>query len=248
MPTTSGTGSEVTNISVVTDSENHRKVGVIGSNCIASLAVVDPELTAKMPPQLTAATGMDAFSHAAEALTSGLANPLSDALAEKSIALVSENLAKAVKDGLDLNARTNMALASMMAGVAFKDGLPHLGHAIAHTLGSQFHIHHGVACALALPGVMEYAADVVPDKVRSVGKAMGLQLRDDLSGQEVGTAVADAIRRLNTEIGIPSLKDLGVEPSRVDSVADAVLKDDCANFVPKAIDQDLVVAVLRKTS
>lgn len=245
IPTTSGTGSEVTNISVVTDTQNNRKVGVIGKNCMATLAIVDPALTLKLPRQLTAATGMDAFSHAAEALTSGLANPVSDALAERAILLTAQYLPIAVKDGSDLTARTNMSLASMIAGIAFKDGLPHLGHAVAHTLGAQFHIHHGVACALALPGVIEYAVDVVPDKVQVIGKAMGLKLKDGLSARETGKAVADAIRDLNTSIGIPAMKDLGVEESALDAVAPAVLKDDCANFVPREINRDLVATLLR---
>lgn len=245
VPTTSGTGSEVTHISVVTDSQTSRKFGVLGPNCSATLAIVDPELSVKMPPGLTAATGMDAFSHAAEALTSGLANPVSDALAERAIALTIQYLPLAVENGSDVTARTNMSLASTMAGIAFKDALPQLGHAIAHTLGGRFHIHHGTGCAIALPAVIEYVADAVPEKVRAIGKAMGLELEDVMPNQDVGKRVADAIRALNSRVGIPKMKDLGIEESILEDVAADVLKDDCAMFIPKKTTADAVAAVLR---
>lgn len=245
LPTTSGTGSEVTHIAVVTDTQNHRKVGVLGPNCSATLAIVDPALCAKMPPRLTAATGMDAFSHAAETLTSGLANPISDPLAERAIALAVENLPVAVENGSNMDARLNMCLASTLAGIAFKDGLTHLGHAIAHTLGARYHIHHGVGCAIALPAVIEFVTDAVPARVRMLGRAMGLKIEDAMSDQDVGRRVADGIRSLNKRVGIPTMKELGVEESALDDVAAAVLKDDCALFVPKQITAAAVAAVLR---
>jgi len=244
VPTTSGTGSEVTSISVVTNSSNNKKSGVIGVNCMATLAIVDPALTVKLPASLTAGTGMDAFSHAAEALTSGLANPVSDILAEKAIVLISQYIPVAVENGSDIKARTNMSLASMIAGIAFNDALPHLGHAIAHTMGAYFHIHHGVTCALALPEVIEWVADAVPDKVRVIGKAMGLNIRDGISGQELGKEVADAIRALNGRIGIPTKKDLNLDKSSLDNVAADVLKDDTAAFIPKEVTVDTVKGML----
>ncbi|MCL6478392.1 MAG: iron-containing alcohol dehydrogenase [Peptococcaceae bacterium] len=244
LPTTAGTGSEVTCISVVTDSRNNKKVGVIGANCMATLAIVDPALTVKSPPSLTASTGMDVFSHAAEALTSAEANPVSDILAEKAIALTTQYLPLAVKDGTDIKARTHMSLASMIAGIAFNDAKPHLGHAIAHTLGARLHIPHGIACALALPGVIEYVADAVPDKVRSIGRAMGLRLEDGMPAQEVGKEVANAIKTLSASVGIPTMKDLNIEKSSLDAVIPNVLKDDCAFFIPKQTAPDTVAALL----
>lgn len=245
LPTTAGTGSEVTCISVVTDSRNNKKVGVIGANCMATLAIVDPALTVKMPPSLTAATGMDVLSHAAEALTSAEANPVSDILAEKAIALTARYLPTAVADGSDMDARMNMSLASMIAGIAFNDAKPHLGHAIAHTIGARFHIPHGIACALALPGAIEYVADAVPDRVKRIGRAMGLKIEDHLPVQEAAKEVANAIRALNAGLGIPAMKDLNIEESTLDSLAPDVLGDDCAVFVPKETTPDTVAALLR---
>lgn len=245
LPTTAGTGSEVTCISVVTDTQNNRKIGVIGPNCTATLAVVDPALTLKMPPQLTAATGMDAFSHAAEALTSALANPVADILAERAVFLVSRYLPKAVENGTDLEARTQLSLAAMIAGIAFNDALPHLGHAIAHTLGARFHIPHGVACALVLPEVLEYAAEVAPHKVRLIGKAMGLELDGGMPDREAAGAVARAVKDFSAGVGIPALKDLKVEEQALLSIVPDVLKDDCAAFVPRETTAEMVGAVLR---
>jgi len=246
LPTTSGTGSEVTAIAVVTDTQNHRKIGVIGPACCASLAIVDPELASGMPPSVTAATGMDAFSHAAEALTSALANPISDVLAERAIMLISRYLPAAVANGADMEARTNMSLAATLAGIAFNDAITHLGHAIAHSLGARYHIAHGVGCALALPTVMEFAAEAVPDKVRLVGRAMGLEPAESLSPGEVGAAVANAIRSLCRAIGIPTFGAIGLNEAAVLEVVPMVLTDGPARFVPKPIDAEIVSAALRR--
>lgn len=246
LPTTAGTGSEATPISVVSDTPTRSKKGVIGPGTTASLAIVDPGLLLGLPPQITASTGMDAFSHAVEALTSGGMNPMSDVLAEKAVSLVTENLNKAVKDGGDLTARTNMSFASLIAGMAFSDALTHWGHAIAHTVGAHYHIPHGVGCAVALPAVVEYVADVVPDKVRRVALAMGLSLPETLTPAELGKAVADAIRNLNREVGVPSLKTFKIKEDSLEQLIDGVLSDDCAMFGPKQASAGQVLAMMKK--
>lgn len=246
LPTTAGTGSEVTPISVVSDTATHSKKGVIGPTSTATLAIVDPELLLGLPPKITASTGIDAFSHAVEALTSEGMNPMSDVLAEKAVALITENLVKSVKDGSELTARTNMAFASLIAGFAFSDSLTHWGHAIAHTIGAQFHIPHGVGCAVALPAVVEYVADAVPDKMKRVALSMGLSLQEDLSPAELGTAVAEAIRSLNREVGIPSLKEFKIEEASLEQLPGAVLADDCAMFGPKRASAGQVLLMLKK--
>ncbi|MGB9887169.1 MAG: iron-containing alcohol dehydrogenase [Moorellales bacterium] len=246
LPTTSGTGSEVTAIAVVTDTQNQRKIGVIGPYCCATLAIVDPELAAGMPPAITAATGMDALAHAVEAITSALANPISDVLAERAVGLIARYLPAAVRNGADLEARTNMSLAATLAGIAFNDALPHLGHAIAHVLGAKFHIPHGVGCAVVLPEVMEFAAEAVPDKVRSVGRALGLDLAPDLSAEEVGRKVGETIRSLSREVGIPTFGELKLNEAALLEVVPAILKDDTAAFAPKPLTPEIVSAALRK--
>lgn len=247
LPTTAGTGSEVTNISVVSDTQSNSKKGVLGPAAIATLAIVDPELLLGLPPQITAATGMDAFAHAAEALTSEGMNPMSDVLAEKAVALICQNLAKAVQDGSDLEARTNMMFASVIAGIAFNDTMPHWGHAIAHTLGAQFHIPHGIGCALALPVALEFVVDAVPEKVRIIAQAMGLKLPDDMPPAALGAAVAEAINNFSREVGIPSLKEFKVEEAFFAQLPGAVLTDDCAMFGPKRASAGQVLSMLKKT-
>ena len=246
IPTTAGTGSEATPISVVSDIPTQSKKGVIGPATVATLAIVDPELLLGLPSQITASTGMDAFSHAVEALTSKGMNPMSDLLAEKAVSLIVENLGKTVKDGSNMAARTNMSFASLIAGMAFSDALVHWGHAIAHTIGAHHHVPHGIACAVTLPAVVEYVADAVPDKVQRVAQAMGLTIQGGLPPEELGIKVADAIRDLNREVGIPSLKSFKIEKGSLEQLISGVLTDDCAMFGPKQASADQVLAMMKK--
>lgn len=246
IPTTAGTGSEATNISVVSDTQSQSKKGVLGPAALAALAIVDPELLLGLPPKITAATGMDAFAHAVEALTSEGMNPMSDLLAEKAVALITRNLPKAVQDGSDLEARTNMMFASLIAGIAFNDTMPHWGHALAHALGARFHIPHGIGCAVALPAAVEYVADAVPDKVRQAGLAMGLDLPQEMAPAALGAAVSQAIVELNRRLGIPSLKEFKVAEAFLEQIPGAVLGDDCAMFGPKRASGANVLSMLKK--
>ncbi|MFC1532609.1 iron-containing alcohol dehydrogenase [Thermodesulfobacteriota bacterium] len=218
IPTTAGTGSEVTSVAVLTNTHSNKKTAPFGKNCIATLAIVDPVLTLGMPPAITAATGMDAFSHAAEAITSSKETPVSDLLAKEAIALIVKSLPNAVENGSDIQARYDMIYASMLAGYAFNDAMVHLGHSIAHTLGSLFHVHHGTACGIALPEVISHVAPVIPEKVKLVGIAMGVKMYKRDSPKTIGLKVRDAIRAFNKTIGLPSLKEYITE-SDIDRIA-----------------------------
>jgi len=233
IPTTAGTGSEVTEFAIVTDTLNNKKVATLGPPTIANQAIIDPELLLGMPASLTAACGMDAFAHAAEALTSSGMNPLSDALAQKAISLIVDNLPAAVKDNNDITALTNMSFAATIAGTAFNSTVTHIGHAMAHTIGAFYHIPHGVGCALALPAVMEFVADTVPEKVRQIGAAMGLSLDKGMAHAELGLAVADAIREFLRKIGIPTLEELSVQREMMALLVPAVMSDMSSYFSPK---------------
>lgn len=246
IPTTAGTGSEVTAVAVISNTREERKQGVGGPNCIPTLAIVDPSLTLGLPPQITAATGMDAFSHAAEAFTSVLHNPMSDILALEAISLVMKYLPLACKDGSNAEARSKMSFASTIAGMSFNDATPHLGHAIAHTMGAKFHVPHGTGCGLAMPLVIEHVSDVMPERVRAIGKTIGLEIRDDLSDEEAGVAVADEIRKLLKEINLPTLKDLNIQESGLKSIAEDTPGDVCAIFVPKKTASEDVLKLLQK--
>ena len=246
IPTTAGTGSEVNAISVVSDTEKDIKSGVIGAPCVASLAIVDPIYTVGLPAHLTAVTGIDAFSHGIEALTSVAANPVSGILAERTIRLVYENLPKAIKDPDNKEIRSKLSLAAMIAGIAFNDAPPQLGHAIAHTLGAIFHKNHGELCSVAQPIVVEYVADQAPDKIKIIASAIGVDI-EGLAPVEAGEKVADAIREFTKSIGLPVMKDLDIDISEIEKVAPKVLNDDCAHFIPKEIDADTVLKLLKKT-
>lgn len=219
IPTTSGTGSEVTNMAVITNSQTGNKGGPANNLLRATLAIIDPMLTVGMPPSITADTGMDAYCHSVEAITSGQANPMSDIVGEKSVSLVCEYLPRAVKNGKDIEARTQMSFAAMAGGYAFNDAITHLGHSIGHTLGAMYHIPHGNACAVAIGEIMEFVASDTPDGIRRVARAMGLQF-NGASTEKVGTMVCEAVRKLNKEIGLKTLKDHGIKRSDLDAIAE----------------------------
>jgi alcohol dehydrogenase len=244
IPTTSGTGSEVTYVSVITNTATKLKGGVIGPATIASLAIVDPLLTLGMPPEITAATGMDTFAHALEAYTSAGNNIMSDLLAEEAIGLVARYLPKAVKNGSDVEARTKMSFACLIAGMSFNDAIPHFGHAFAHTLGAFHHIPHGTGCAIAQPGVIEVVAGTMPKKVRRVGELMGLKPGGDLSPARLSKQVYDRIAAFNKEVGIPTLKQLNIKESDLPAIAETMMGDVCFTGLPVKLEQQDVLKVI----
>jgi len=240
IPTTAGTGSESTIMGVVTDSAIQLKSAVL---CPATLGILDPEVTVQVPPSVTAYTGMDAFAHAAEAITTKFPNPKSEVLALEAIRNVTNYLPIAVADGGNIEAREKLLLASNFAGIAFNDALVHLGHAIAHSVGATYHKAHGVICALALPEVMKYAAAISPNKVKLIGQAMGLAFTED-TNEEIGEVVAAAIRRLNEAIRIPSIKELGISKDELLALASMVMEDVCYQYVPKELSHEEVADIL----
>lgn len=214
IPTASGTGSEVTAMAVIHDEDTDAKEFVLRPG---NLAIVDPKLTLSVPASVTAATGLDTMSHAVEALTTNCGNPKADLLALHAIQLITENLPAAYKDGSDLEARTNLSLASNFAGMAFGDASVHFGHAAAHEMGIRFHMPHGEACAITLPEVIRFSADVIPEKTKKIAEALGVAVPDDAKGVEIGELAAAKIRELMRTVGIKSLKERGI--SREDAVS-----------------------------
>lgn len=239
--TTAGTGSESTSIGVITDTINNVKNSVI---CNSTLGILDPEITTSVPVDVTANTGIDTISHAAEAITARYPNPKSELLASDAIKKVFASLEIAMKDGKNIEARENLLLASNFAGLAFNDSLVHLGHAIAHSVGAKFHIAHGAVCALGLPEVMKYVSDIKADKVKVVGEAMGISFNGKETDLEIGEIVAAEIRKLSKKIGIKSLEELGISKEDLISIADMVLADACYNFVPKQLTKEEVQVIL----
>ena len=210
LPTTAGTGSEATIWAVFIDPSRRFKTAIQSPDLVPDAAILDPELTITMPPHVTAGTGMDALTHAIEAFVSIYANPLTEALCVKAIELVARNLRTAVADGGDLGARTNMLIASYMAGLAFSNSSLGIVHTLAEAMGGYYRIPHGVTNALMLPHVMEFNASATPGRFATIARLMG----EDTGGATTDTAAEmswRAVRRLSEEVGLPqTLRQVGV--------------------------------------
>lgn len=178
IPTTAGTGSEVTFVSIVTEPTTQRKLLVRHVTLAPHVALVDPLLSATMPTSLTVATGMDALAHALEALTSTVASPLSDALALQAIPLVLNALPALARDGHNPTHRSAMSQAATMAGMAFLSGRVHLGHAVGHALGGAYHLPHGSACMVMMPQIMQFIAKTHPQRIQPVAQVFGCAVAD----------------------------------------------------------------------
>ncbi len=226
IPTTAGTGSEVTKVSVITDTSISRKTPILDPILYPKIAILDPNLTITMPSQLTAATGMDALSHAIECFTSTLRrNPLSDALALDAIKLVSENLRGAVFNGEDITKRTNMSLASLMAGIAFDNAGVHLGHAIGHMLGTKYHISHGIGCALLLPEILEIILPTRIERLVKMASSFGINTLN-VSKREAAERTINEVSQLMSDICLPSLAEVtNTSLEDADLLADLLLQE-----------------------
>ena len=245
IPTTSGTGSEVTSVSVITDTSisNIKKVMNVSP---AKLAILDPLMTLGLPPQITATTGLDAFSHAAEALTSIISNPISDILAIEAMRKIVKYLPKACKEGKNIEARENLMLASSIAGMAFNNAGVHLGHSIAHVLGGKFHIHHGAACAIALPHVLEYISISVPEKVKIIGECLGVAFTGNESSEQIGVLTSGTLQKFIEEVKCPSMKDFKLDLDAVKKLAELVTEEPVFALKPKEMSVTDVEALLVK--
>ena len=207
VPTTAGTGSEVTWVAVITDEEHHYKMTLLDQRIAPEVAILDPDLTLTLPPGMTAATGMDALVHAVEAYTCKVANPISDTLALRAIGLVSGALAIAGKEGGNAAARSDMLLASLLAGLAFGNANVGAVHCMGESLGGLYATPHGVACAVFLPYVLEFNLEADLAKHAGVARALGAGTAD-MSDAEAARAGVAATRALMAEIGTPRLREL----------------------------------------
>jgi len=242
--TTSGTASQMTRFCIITDESRHVKMAIVDWHTTAIIAVDDAELMVAMPPSLTAATGMDALTHAVEAYVSTIATPVTDCAALKAIQLIADFLRRAVKDGKDIEAREMMTYAEYLAGVAFNNASLGYVHAMAHQLGGFYDLPHGVCNAILLPAVSDYNAKVVPERFVDIAKAMGKDVTG-LSPEKAAKVAIDAIRQLSADINIPAgLKDLkGFKASDIPTLTGNALKDACGFTNPKQATQEEIEAI-----
>lgn len=232
--TTSGTGSEVSRSAVITISRTNRKTVIFSPHLIPSLAIGDPELTLALPAHITAGTGMDAFTHNVEAYISLGYHPICDAVALGGAKLAWDNLPRVMLDPGDLEARSNMMVASMMGAIAFQKGLG-ATHSLAHPLSSDFAMHHGTANAVMLPFVLEFNQAAADARLRTLAEQFGC---DD---------VAEAVRELNRRIGIPArLREFGVAESSLEALADKAIQDGCHQLNPRPCTREDLLQLYRQ--
>lgn len=231
VPTTAGTAAEVTINYVITDTEKNRKMVCVDPKDIPIVAVVDPDMMSSMPKGLTAATGMDALTHAIEGYITAGAWELSDMFHLKAIEIISNSLRGAVENTPE--GREGMALGQYVAGMGFSNVGLGIVHSMAHPLGALYDTPHGVANAIILPTVMEYNAPATGEKYRNIAKAMGVDGVDSMTLDEARKAAVNAVKKLSKDVGIPeNLKDI-VKPEDVDFLAQSAYDDACRPGNPR---------------
>lgn len=230
VPTTAGTAAEVTINYVITDVEKERKFVCVDEHDIPEYAIVDPDMMSSMPKGLTAATGMDALTHAIEGYTTKGAWEMTDMFHLEAIKLIAKHLRGAVENKTE--DREGMALAQYIAGMGFSNVGLGIAHSIAHTLGAHYDTPHGVACAMMLPIVMEYNQEFTGEKYREIARAMGVEGVDDMSQEEYRTAAIEAVKKLSADVGIPATNEK-IKAEDLDVLAADAFADACRPGNPK---------------
>lgn len=246
IPTTSGTGSEVTIFAVLSDWEYNMKITVTSPYLAADLALVDPLLTVSAPARITAASGIDALAHAIETYVSNISQPPADALALKAIQIIGTNLRSAVANGSNLEARNQMALGSLMAGMAFNNAFLGITHSIGAALSGHVHVSHGISIASLLPYVMEYNAMARMEKYREIAAALGERV-ENMTLREGALAAARSVHELVGDVGLPQhLQELGVKEDDLPAIAKDTLSHGMVKMNPRKPTETEILGILRK--
>jgi len=243
--TTAGTASEMTRFCIITNTDTHVKMALVDWRCTPNVAINDPLLMADMPPSLTAATGMDALTHAVEAYVSTIATPITDACALQAIRLIAKWLRPAVANGTNIEARDKMAYAEYLAGMAFNNASLGYVHAMAHQLGGFYNLPHGVCNAVLLPEVCDFNLIANPERYADIAEALG-EKTDGLSTIAAAEKGIAAIRRLARDVGIPkNLAVLGVKEADLTVMAGNAKKDACQLTNPRLATLEQVVGIFK---
>jgi alcohol dehydrogenase len=243
--TTAGTASEATINYVITDEDRKLKMVIVDPNCLATVAVNDPKLMIKMPKSLTAATGMDALTHAIEGYTTAGASRFTDLFNLEAIKAISGSLRQAVANGEDVDARDDMAYGQFVTGMGFSNGGLGIVHSMAHQLGGFYDLPHGVCNAILLPYVAAYNADAVGDRLKAVAEAMGVDTARK-NQEEINELAIEAIKTLSKDVGIPTgLEEIGVKEADFSELADLALADICTGGNPKCPTKEDVIAIYK---
>lgn len=247
VPTTAGTAAEVTNVCVITDTAKHIKFFCSDPILYAKVALLDPALTFSLPQGITASTGMDALCHAVGGYISNMENPISDALLIYAIEIISKNLRRAVYVPNDVEARTNMLLASLITGIGFGNSFPSCNHAIGHTLGAVFHIPHGLACTLCLPECLEFERPAKMEKMAKVAQLFGVNTVT-MTIKEASKTTITAVEELMSDVGIPTLAEAtgGMSDADIKKVAEIAMADGCTGASPRPVTEEMYIGILKK--
>jgi alcohol dehydrogenase len=246
IPTTAGTGSEVTYAAIIKDHEQKRKLLFADNYLFPSVAILDPHMTTGLSRLMTGATGMDALSHCVEAIHSRQSEPMADALALHGIRLIKEYLPRAVENGGDIIARGQMLIAACIAGAAFSNAQVGMVHALAHSVGAKFGVPHGIANSILLPHCILYNLEACPDRYSQIAQAMGRNVRG-LQPLKAAEGAAIAIREFSKSIGMPqTLREVSVEDSGLEQCANDALMDGSIVYNPKLVfDPEETLKVLK---
>lgn len=245
-PSTAGAGSEVSQFTIIVDTARKLKMSIISKSLVPDIAIIDPELVQTMDAKLAAATGLDAFTHGIESYVSLAATPLTDIHALKAIKLASGNLRQAVADRRDMEANTNMSMASLTAGLAFSNAILGATHAMTHQVDGLIDQHHGETNAAILPHVMEFNLSSCPERFRDIAEAMGEDVAG-LSTMAAAELAVEAVRRLITDIGLAKgLGELGLTEEFIPLLSENALKDACLVTNPRPASREDIAMIFRK--
>lgn len=237
VPTTAGTGSEMSNALVVTDERTGQKLAVLADSAVSEYAVLNADLMLTLPRKMTIACGLDAFCHAAEGYLSNLASPITDAICEKVMFLLYNYLPRAVADGKDREARERVMVASTLAGWMLNNAGTIAGHSIAHVLGAKYHIVHGEAVGYALPAVMEFVAPVREKKVREIGQILGAVFPQNAPVEQTAIIASRAFKDFRDRmLGLHPFEDYGIQKEELLSNAQAIVYERFAGNTPRHVD------------
>ena len=243
IPTTAGTGSEITLSSVITDTKERFKFTIKDTAIAAKTAIVDPELTITVPPIITASTGIDALTHAIEGYTANCTEPIAEAAGIYAVEFISHNIVESVKNGNNIEARDKMMMGSLLAGLSFSHADVASVHCMAEALGSMYDAPHGMCNAILLPYVMEYNLPCVEYKYARIAKAMGINMKNDYEAASCGI---DYIKDISKKIGLPGIKSLNVKPDNFERLAEMSIKNSSNDSNPRKMTKEIYIQLFQK--
>lgn len=232
IPTTAGTGSEATDATIITNTETDIKMMIKQPPFMPDVAIVDPLLTISSPRSVTAATGIDALSHAIEAYISKKSQPMTDMLALSAMKLIVKNLKTSYENGKDLDAREGVSLGSLQAGMAFSNASVCLVHGMSRPIGALFHVPHGISNAMLLPAVLEYSMEKCTERLADLGRLFQEDMRN-ISDDQAAEIAVEEVKKLCLDLGIPNLKEYGIDSSKFDLLIDKMAEDALASGSPQ---------------